>query len=119
MGIRDLVAADTARLISTDEFGEAVTLRHPDGTESSLTAIVFDEITETRDVRGLATIVSTRNITVAGDDIADLNLRSTVIIGDDEWSLVRIIYRDEWQATLELQRYLLHEHTRPGYRQTP
>lgn len=117
MGIRDLISADTSWLIATDQFADSVTMRHPDGTETTLTAVLFDEFVETREVRGLATLVSTRNMTVDADSVSDLNFRSVIVIGDEDWSITRLIYRDEWQATLELQRHVLHEHTRPGYRQ--
>ena len=110
------MASDAARLFATGDGADSVIYRHPDGTRTTITANVWDLLTETRDVRGIQTIVTTKNITFQAGDISEVNLRATVLIGSDEWSIVRVIYQDSIQTSLELQRHELHEHARPGYR---
>lgn len=118
MTLRDQIAADASLFLATDDFAESITYRLPDGTESSLTAIVFDALTENRDERGINTIVTTRNVTCALADVGAVNLRGQIVYGGEDWAITRVIYQDDLFLTLEIQRHELHESTRPGYRRT-
>jgi hypothetical protein len=116
MTLKDLIAADVSVFLNTDDFADSITYREPDGAETSCTAVIYDSLTEQRDVRGIATIVTTRNVTVSNEDIPVVNMRGLVIISDVEWSISQVIYDDGTLKTLELQRHELHENTRPNYR---
>jgi len=110
------MATDATTLFASGDGAQSVTYRLPDGSETSLTANVWDVLTENRDQRGIQTIVSTRNVTLKASELSDVNMRATVVISGTEWSIVRIIYQDSIQVSLELQRHGLHEQSRPGYR---
>lgn len=116
MALTDLMASDVRRLIATDDGAVAIVYEEPDSTRTTITANVWDALTEQRDVRGIVTFVTIRNVTFAASEVSAINLRSSVWIADTEYSIARILYQDDYFISLELQRHDLHEHTRPGYR---
>lgn len=114
--LHDLLATDMARLLADDDFGTSVVYRTPDGTEATYTAVVFDQATEPRDVRGVQTLITSRGCTFRKADIGEVNLRGVVLISGVEWSIDGVLFEDDEQVSVVLQRHELVEATRPGYR---
>lgn len=117
MTLKDLIAADVAIFFNEDEFARSVVYRAPSELETTITAIVYDSLTENQNNNGVNTIVSTQNMSFATADL-DIDLRGLVIIDNVEWAITRRIYRDDQMTAVELQRHELHEHTRPNLRRT-
>jgi len=118
MSLKDQMTADLSMLFAEGDGAKEVVYRLPDGTQTTCTANVWDMVNETRDVRGIQTIVATRSVTFRFADIGNVNLRASVIIDGEEWAVSRVNYADDYQVTVEIQRHDLHAHARPGYRRT-
>ena len=116
MTLKSLMLSDASMLFAADDGAVSVIYELPDGTRTTCTGNVWDMLTEARDVRGIQTIVATRNVTIPVSELPSVNLRATMVIDDTEWAITRIIYQDDVQVSVELQRHELHEHARPGYR---
>lgn len=116
MALKDLMQSDLSIFFNPDDGPVACWYETPDGIRVAFTGNLWDVLTESREVRGIQTIVSIRNLTIRTEDVPNVNLRATIIIDNTEWAITRIIYQDDLQVTVELQRHDLHEHARPGYR---
>lgn len=116
MALTDLMSADVTRLIATGDGAKSIVYEEPDSTRTAITANVWESMTEQRDVRGIVTFVTPCIVTFASSAVTSINMRATILIDDVEYAIVRVIYRDDYITSLELQRHELHEHTRPGYR---
>jgi len=116
MTLKDQMSADMDLIMSDSEFAQSVTYREPDGTETPCTAVVFDLATEPRDVRGVNTLISSRGCTFKKTDVPAINLRSTVLLGAVEWAIDGILFEDDQQVSVVVQRHELVENTRPNYR---
>lgn len=103
-------------ILSTDYFGEAVTYTAPDGLTTSLTAIVGEEETETPDESGIATKLRVRECSWSTSQLSDVNLKSMITIGSEDWSVARVVSQDDYQITVRLERHELRSHTRPDFR---
>ena len=118
MTFADRLAADVTRMLSTDEFAETITYRYPSGTETTFDAQVFPMVSEKRDTNGIYTIVYRRYCCWSAASLSSPDLRSTIILADEtEWSISsEQLYEDDQQVSVMLERHLLHEQTRPGFR---
>jgi len=116
MTFQEQLAADMERLIDTDYFGSAVTYITPAGEETAVTAVLFDERTEMPESNGITTKLRIRECTWAAASLADVNLRAKVRISGVDWAIAQLVYRDEYQVTVRLERHELYEHTRPDFR---
>jgi len=120
MTFKTMLAADVLRLIDTDYFASEVIYTDPSGQATDLTVVLFDESTETPEVNGVITKLRTRDCTWSAATLSDVNQRATITIGTppdaEDWSIAGLVYRDEYQVTVRLERHELTEHTRPNYR---
>ena len=116
MTFREMLAADMQTLMDADVFGESVTYVDPDGTETTLAAVLFDERTETPEADGIATKKRMRECTFPTATMSSVNLRAKVQVGSVDWALEQIVFRDDTQTTIMLVRHEVQENTRPRYR---
>ena len=116
MTLTDLMTADLSVLFAEGDGAKRIEYRRPDGTRVTVTANVWDMLTETQDQRGIQTIVATRMVTLQLADITSVNLLGTLWIDGQEWAIARIDGQDDYVVTVVAQRHGLHEHARPGYR---
>ena len=116
MTLADQMQADMARLISTDDFATTVTYITPNGIETELTAVLFGKRSEQMDKEGVNTIIHTQDCTWATSDLDSVNLKATIEAESLEWAIADIVYRDDYQTTVRLQRVTLHEQTRSRFR---
>lgn len=116
MTFAEQLAADMAKMIDSDYFGSSATYVAPSGEETPLSVVLFDEKTETPENNGIKTKLRWRECTWAAATLADVNLRAKVRIGSDDWAISQLVYRDDYQVTVRLERHELYEHTRPDFR---
>lgn len=116
MSFSDMLAADMAVLVNTSEFAQAATYLDPGGQSTSLNVVLMEEVTETPEANGVKTKLRIRNCTWPAEQQQAVNLRAKVRIGEEDWSVAQLVYADQYQVTVRLERHELHEHTRPEYR---
>jgi len=116
VGLQDLLASDMSVLLSMEEFGSAATYIDPSEAETSLTVVLYEEITETPESNGIKTKLRVRNCSWSAATLSDVNLKATLRIGGVDWSIAQLVHADDQQITVRLERHELHEHTRPNYR---
>jgi hypothetical protein len=107
---------DRARLFLANDFGQAVTYKAPDGLQTALTCVVFDEYTEDVDQLGVNTRKRMRGCAINRSELATVNQRATMTIGTIEYSINRVISQDDQITVVELSRHEVVDQTRPGYR---
>jgi len=116
MAFKDQLAADLVHLMDTDYFGSSATYIEPSGQQTELSVVLFEERTETPDNNGITTKLRAREITWSAADLSEVNLRAKVRIGSVDWAISQIVYHDDYQVKVRLERHELFEHTRPEYR---
>lgn len=116
MGLSELLSADVVYLINTDDFAQSVTYTEPDGTTTTLDAVVYDERTEQQERDGVFTYRRMRSVSFATTDLTTVNARGTMTIGGTEYSITPQIQKNDQITTVELERHEIAEHVRPGYR---
>lgn len=116
MGLSTLLASDMAKLINTDDFGESATYTDPNGQTTALTVVLFGEQTETPEQEGIKTKLRTVQCTWSVATLSDVNLKATISVNGQDWSVAQLEYQDDQQVSVRLERHELMEHTRPGYR---
>ena len=118
MGLQDLLASDMSVLLNTDEFGSSATYVEPSGAETELTVVLYPEATETPESNGIKTKKRIRECSWSAATLSDVNRKATLRISGVDWSIAEVVYADEYQIGVRLERHELHEHTRPNYRRT-
>lgn len=116
MTFQDMLAADLVHLTDTDYFGSSATYTDPSGQTTALTVVLFEERTESPENNGIKTKLRIRDCTWSSADLSTVNRRGKLTIDSVEWAIAEVVFQDERQVSVRLERHELHEHTRPEYR---
>jgi len=116
MSFRDMLQADMDVLINTDVFAEAATYQDPSGTNTSISVVLHPEMTETQDTSGIKTKLRIRDCTWDAATLSDVNLRATICVNSQDWAIADLVYQDDEQVTVRLERHELMEQAKPNYR---
>jgi hypothetical protein len=117
MALKDLITADVAVFLNTDEFARSVVYRSAQGSESTVTAVVYESVAGQESNNGLTTIVRTLAITFAATNTF-IDSTGTVLIDGQEWAVTPEITTDGTLTSAILKRFELHEQSRPNLRRT-
>jgi len=117
MTLADLIAADAALFINTDDFARSVVYRSASGVQTTLNAVVYESESASEDNNGVQTIVRTRAMTFAAS-YTQIDSTGVVVIDTVEWAVTPTITTDGVLTTVLLKRFELHEQTRPNLRRS-
>jgi hypothetical protein len=117
MTLKDLITADIALFMNTDDFARSVIYRATNGVETTLSAVVYESESMSDTNNGVNTITRTRAMTFPAS-YTQIDSTGVVILDEVEWAVTPEISTDGILTTVILKRFELHEQARTNYRRS-